>query len=333
MQLTRRHITVSVIAPGTDGVLAWCPLAPNMEVTKVHMDFTITGTSAINVLQAAAYGLSAYSFPIPDPDNVGETPNQLWDAVVPKSESLVSLVGSADDALQFAPVAGPGGDPSTGAAVNADGSPTAQRRDSDNDNTEPKTPDVSVGTAIDLVELIGGYKPKRWYKDRGLVTHLSPGSFYSDADNFRPAVKLRIDMDMRQRARLPAMMMLGFSAPTFAGDFKSFSKTTLGDATDDNSGTPLQQQWSPSNIRDWGALMRPQAWLDYWIEDALGGRDVDMGTDSTASQIDRVLSFVQQIHDPGVAETGLQDSTWLAVGESVYQVTVPQPGEPQLSPD
>ncbi len=98
----RRPFGVTVIATGSDTVIAGVWLPSGSILTRVQGIVKLNNSTALTLLQGAAVGLEGWVLPMDDPDN-GVTMNALWDAEVPKDTGgdVLDLDSGGADASPF----------------------------------------------------------------------------------------------------------------------------------------------------------------------------------------------------------------------------------------
>ncbi len=98
----RRPFGVTVIATGSDSVVAGVWLPSGSIVTRVRGVVKLNNSTALTLSQGGAVALEGWILPVEDPDSVA-TMNSLWDSHVPKDTgaNLLDLDADAADASPF----------------------------------------------------------------------------------------------------------------------------------------------------------------------------------------------------------------------------------------
>lgn len=102
----RRPFGVSVVATGTDSVLAGVWVPSGSIISRVQGVVKINNSTALSLAQAAAVGLEGWILPVEDPDSIG-TMNSFWDSHVPK-DTVVDILDLDTGAADTSPFYEPG---------------------------------------------------------------------------------------------------------------------------------------------------------------------------------------------------------------------------------
>lgn len=167
------------VAAGSDGIIAALAIPAEAQVNRIWFSCDIVGSSQ-SVVHAAMYGIDAYLLPVLDPDTE-ITPDVMWDAQVPKDDSIGSDVVDLDTL--------PAG---------ADTTP----------RFEPGDP--SISTLVGLTTA-----PRRLFKRRRLLTFAKRAAGFESAspDTFKPAESFSTKLKPRLRVQAPSYLLFGLSSP------------------------------------------------------------------------------------------------------------------------
>ena len=160
-----------------DEVVAAFPLPGGTVVNKVWLRMSVIASS-ISFIQAALYGVDGYIIPQLDPDT-GVTPDDMWDAQIPKDDAVGSDVIDLD-------------------TVTDDNDPVF----------EPGEPSLS-----DIMDLTTA--PVKIFKRRRMLTFGDRAAGFEAAtpDTFIPAETWRSTLRRKYRVEVPSWLLIGISSP------------------------------------------------------------------------------------------------------------------------
>lgn len=170
------------VAAGADLALAWMALPTNSVLHGVSLDTQIISTARIPIIEAVAYGLTGYVFPVPDPD-AGTDIDALWDAIITKDATLAGGVGA--DIIDM--------DHITGDATN---------------EVEWGEPNLE-----DMLNVSNG--PVKIFGRHRLITFArSKGGFDTTAEDYIPTDEFTSKVDKKVFVDVPSLAVFGFSSPS-----------------------------------------------------------------------------------------------------------------------
>lgn len=172
--------------PNTDKVMFAIPLPPGAVVNQVTGYVKMITTVGISRLTGCAYGFHGYILPVLDPDS-GQTPELIWDTLVPKEEALNS------DSIDL---------------------------DTADADTEPlfelglPSAEALLDVSLSPVQIFAREEIITWADDKGGWEHT--------ADDWLPTTKFRIKLNKRYRVSVPSYLLMAISSPDMAATATAF---------------------------------------------------------------------------------------------------------------
>lgn len=170
-----------------DSVIGWATLPSGARLNGIWYKIKALAMSDVAVEKAVTLGITAYIFPLTDPDTQDADPNTTWDRLVPKAQVMDTTMVDLDTA---------------GAQDDA----------------------TFAWTQLNFNEMFEIAMPKKLFDWHDLVTVLDPPSFLpGTTDKYRPAIMKSGRIKSKYFSRTPSVVMFAASNTEWPDDLNVFT--------------------------------------------------------------------------------------------------------------